>query len=135
MLRGPVTKSIESPVFVVALHNMVQVYEMLHENVAATKYRGQLAHVLRLMGASRGISERQYEEFYIKLLSLPKANCMAPAAWRGERLVLHVLFLLIIIKVYRFFSLIADFGHFAILFRIETGFYKFEISRRPFVDL
>jgi tetratricopeptide (TPR) repeat protein len=81
ILRGPANNSIESPVFVVSLHNMVQVYNLLEETELATKHRGQLAHVLRLMGSSApGNCDIRYEEFYIKLLSLPKANSMAAAA-------------------------------------------------------
>ena len=80
MLRGPVSNAIDSPVFLVALHNMTQVHAVLEEPEAVANCRGRLAHVLRLMAAKRGFSERQYEEFYIKLLSLPKANVLAAAA-------------------------------------------------------
>ena len=80
MLRAPVSNAIASPVFVVALHNMTQIHTVLGEFEEVSKFRSELATVLRLMGSSRGMTEKQYEEFYIKLLSLPKATGMAPAA-------------------------------------------------------
>lgn len=87
ILRGSPGNSIASPVFVVTLHNMVQGYKMLEEHELATKYRGQLAQVLRLMLGAASAQEEQgnrdirYEEFYMKFLSLPNdKNVMAAAA-------------------------------------------------------
>lgn len=80
MLRAPLSTTVQSPVFVVVLHNMSQVHAAMEEHKESARYQGKLAHVLRLMAASRGLSEKQYESFYIKLLSLPKADSMAAAA-------------------------------------------------------
>jgi hypothetical protein len=85
--HGSLANSIASPVFVVTLHNMVQGYTMLEEHELATKYRGQLAQVLRLMLGAASAQEEQgnhdirYEEFYMRFLSLPNdKNVMAVAA-------------------------------------------------------
>lgn len=80
MLRAPLSTTVQSPVFVVVLHNMSHVHAAMEEHKEAARYQGKLAHVLRLMAASRGLNEKQYESFYIKLLSLPKADSMAAAA-------------------------------------------------------
>ena len=80
MLRGPPSNAIDSPVFVAALHNMAQVHEVLEEPEAVAKCRDRLAHVLRVLVTKRGFSERQYEEYYLALLSFPKAYFLAAAA-------------------------------------------------------
>jgi hypothetical protein len=80
MLRGPVISSLDTPVFIVALHNMSQIHTVLGEPALVSIYQNRLVNILRLMAASRGVSDRQYEEFYIKLLSLPKAVSFASAA-------------------------------------------------------
>lgn len=80
MLRGPVINSLDSPVFIVAIHNMSQVHAVLGEAALVSIYQNRVVNILRLMAAARGASNRQYEEFYIKLLSLPKAISLASAA-------------------------------------------------------
>jgi len=79
MLRGPMRVAIQSPVVLVALHNMIQVHKLMEEPEAAAKCQNELANVLRLMGTSSP-EAAHYEEFYIKFLSLPKADGMAAAA-------------------------------------------------------
>ena len=83
ILGSPATHAFESPVFLVALHNMANLHQELGDarRVAAT--RKEIAAVLRLLRASNlaGIvKDRGYEGFYLKLLSLPPSDQLAAAA-------------------------------------------------------
>jgi hypothetical protein len=80
MLRGPVINSLDTPVFIVALHNMSQIHTALGDPALTSACQDRLVNILRLIASARGVSDRQYEEFYIKLLSLPKADTLASAA-------------------------------------------------------
>ena len=80
ILSSPASSAFESPVFLVALHNMMQLYHELGNRTLAMSTSGELTKVLRLLRASDAISEDQYEAFYLKLLAFAKTRCLAPAA-------------------------------------------------------
>jgi hypothetical protein len=80
ILSSPAATAFESPVFLVALHNMMQVYHEIGNRAFADSCSGELTKVLRLLRSSNVVSEDHYEEFYLKLLSYAKASSLAPAA-------------------------------------------------------
>lgn len=90
-----------SPIIIVSLHNIVQVYNSTQNHKAATRYRNQLSQALRLMVTMGGSNSsgpeaaqhqhneerdnrqhdtQRYEKFYMGFLSLSKASTMAAAA-------------------------------------------------------
>jgi hypothetical protein len=80
ILSSPAETAFESPVFLVALHNMMQVYHEIGNRVCADDCSVQLTKVLRLLRSSDVVGEDHYEEFYLKLLSYGKARNLAAAA-------------------------------------------------------
>lgn len=83
ILGSPATHAFESPVFLVALHNMAIVHSELRETKKVESMRKELAAVLRLLRASNLVGVfhgRGYEGFYLKLLSLSNGNELAAAA-------------------------------------------------------
>lgn len=80
ILSSPAATAFESPVFLVALHNMMQAYHEIGNRAFADSCSGELTKVLRLLRSSNVVSEDHYEEFYLKLLSYAKASSLAPAA-------------------------------------------------------
>lgn len=75
-------KSLSSPVLAVTLQNTALIHTALEEPQLAVKYQRQLAGLLRMMGAttSRETREKDYENFLVRLLTLPKATALAAAA-------------------------------------------------------
>ena len=80
MMSGPLSNATSSPVYLVALHNMVLVYAVLEDREQETICRDRLVDFLFLMGAKRAIRESRFEAFYITHLSLSRTNTTAAAA-------------------------------------------------------
>ena len=83
ILGSPAAHAFESPVFLVALHNIGNVYRELGEMKRVGTTQKEIAAVLRLLRASNLVglvNDRGYEGFYLKLLSLPPSNQLAAAA-------------------------------------------------------
>lgn len=80
ILSSPASSAFESPVYLVAMHNMMQLYHELGSHALAKSTSSELTKVLRLLRASNAVSEDHYEEFYLKLLAFAKTRSLAPAA-------------------------------------------------------
>lgn len=74
-----------SPVLAVTLQNMTLIYTSLDKIQMATKYRDQLASLLRMkttitVSTDAMHNTKEYENFLLRLLTLPKATTRAAAA-------------------------------------------------------
>jgi hypothetical protein len=85
------TMAVGCPVLVVALHNMTLIHTIHENHEMATEVRCKLVHLLRSMVETSAASRQQhpqgqsprekgYEQFLLRLLTLPKNSSVAAAA-------------------------------------------------------
>jgi hypothetical protein len=75
VLAIPVTIALQSPVFLVSLHNLAMAFFELKNQSEGNECINELVKVLRLLRTSSDLfGSKNYEEFYLQLLSVAKNN-------------------------------------------------------------
>jgi hypothetical protein len=83
VLAIPATSALQSPVLLVSLHNLAMAFFELEKQSEGNECINELVKVLRLLSASSDLlGSKNYEEFYLKLLSVAKnvRSMASPAA-------------------------------------------------------